>query len=584
MIEGRQGSTAVAERIELIRSVRVLADLEESLLARMAAEVEVVSIDAGEWLFRAGDEARTAYVIASGRFEVVAEAPEEPVIAVLRRGSVIGELALLRGGTRSASVRARRDSSLISLNREQFAALLHDSPAFGLELTRSLAEDLARSSGPAATPARTHTLAVVPLDAGARATDAAAALSTELARHGSATWIRTAPGEDAREWHTWLARAEAEHDHVVLVAGGGEGWTSFCLQEADLIVAITSGNARAAGSRKLSALSACELVVVDADADDELIARSRPRMVRSVRGAAGLGRVMSELGRRIAGRSVGVVLSGGGARAFAHVGVIEELWRSGVRIDRIAGVSLGAIVAAMAARGDTPEEICEGCVRNFVRQNPTSDYTIPLVSLIRGRKTARLLAQEFAGARIESMALPFFCTSTDLLRRQPVFHRTGPVAPAVLASLSIPGVLPPTRSGDGRLLVDGGVLDNLPVRAMAETAEGPVIAVDVTGVAVGEGIRSRATDSSWLRMALRRAITGTEAPLPSLPETVVRCMTLASADTVSAARRHADFVITPEVSGIGLLDWRRLEDMRRAGIAATHRALVEHPEILSRLA
>jgi NTE family protein len=179
------------------------------------------------------------------------------------------------------------------------------------------------------------------------------------------------------------------------------------------------------------------------------------------------------------------------------------------------------------------------------------------VSLIRGRKAAGMLDEGFGDIRIEELALPFFCVSADLVRRELVVHRTGRVADAVLASLSIPGVFPPVVDRHGRLLADGGVIDNLPVREMASAGEGPVVAVDVTGVAAGSRRVRRGGRLAPPRDALRRRVTGTETPLPRLSETIVRCMTLASTHTVDAGRKHADLVIAPDVAGIGMLDWRR---------------------------
>ena len=106
---------------------------------------------------------------------------------------------------------------------------------------------------------------------------------------------------------------------------------------------------------------------------------------------------------------------------------------------------------------------------------------MPAFSLLRGAKGPALLDDAFGDRRIEELPLRFFCLSCDLIAREAVVHRTGPVVDAVYPSLAIPGVFPPVATTDGRLLVDGGVLDNLPVETMAATGEGPVIAVDVTG-------------------------------------------------------------------------------------------------------
>jgi NTE family protein len=164
-----------------------------------------------------------------------------------------------------------------------------------------------------------------------------------------------------------------------------------------------------------------------------------------------------------------------------------------------------------------------------------------------------------------------------------VVHRTGRLADAVRASMSVPGLLPPVRDRSGRVLVDGGVLDNLPIATMAAMGGGPIVAADVT--AADDDPAAATYGRRWARAPaqVRRLITGSDAVLPSLGETIVRCVTLASSDTGAASRQHADLVISPEVSGIGLLDWQRLPEMRTAGIAAVAEALAGAGEIVDRI-
>lgn len=148
---------------------------------------------------------------------------------------------------------------------------------------------------------------------------------------------------------------------------------------------------------------------------------------------------------------------------------------------------------------------------------------------------------------------------------------------SVLASLALPGVFPPVPTPDGRLLVDGGVLDNLPVGTMAADAEGPVIAVDVSRAAVW---RPRDISSSSRRARVRQVISGQYVALPRLGETLLQTLAVGSNDTVTAARRHADVVITPAVDGVGLLDWHRLPQMRDAGRQAVRHLLEQDPAAL----
>jgi predicted acylesterase/phospholipase RssA len=264
------------------------------------------------------------------------------------------------------------------------------------------------------------------------------------------------------------------------------------------------------------------------------------------------------------------------------VGVLEELQSAGLRFDRFGGVSLGSLIAAMAAMDLDAEAIARTCEQGFVTARPTNDFTLPAYSLIRGATTRRLLHERFGELRIEQLPKRFFSLSCDLIAREPVVRRTGQVRDAVYSSLAIPGVFPPVTDGNGRLLVDGGVLDNLPVATMARRGEGPVVAVDVTGP-TGQFKRGGRPTLARFGRPLRRMLTGSEDTIPRLGETIVRSITVGSTDTVAAARLHADLVITPAVAGIALLDWKALPRVRELGRAAARAAMAADPDLPARL-
>jgi NTE family protein len=232
-------------------------------------------------------------------------------------------------------------------------------------------------------------------------------------------------------------------------------------------------------------------------------------------------------------------------------------------------------VAGSVAAGFEPNALYARFEEHFLHANPSNDYTIPAIALLRGRKARRILADVLGSRRIEELPRSFFCLSCDLVARRPVVHRTGPLTDAVYASLAIPGIFPPLLRDDARVLVDGGILDNLPVETMDATREGPVIASDVTD-----------PDGRWAAARRRppgrigRVVAGTDEPLPSLGETLFRTFTLGSIDTAEAAHRHADLVIVPPVAGIPLMDWKRLARLRDLGRRAAETALARHDELL----
>ena len=300
-----------------------------------------------------------------------------------------------------------------------------------------------------------------------------------------------------------------------------------------------------------------------------------PRNVHVVRGASTQAPVIEALARRLAGRSIGLVLSGGGARAFAHVGVLEELLSAELTIDRVAGCSGGAFIGGLFAMGRSPAEILRACYAEFLERSPMDDYTVPLVALTRGRKGSDMVRRTFGDAIIEELDHDFFCVSTDMLTSELVVHRRGSLAEAVAASMTLPGVFPPRPFGD-RLLLDGGLLNNLPVDVMAGEGEGPVIAADVSA-RFDPPARRHPAHSGTFKARLRAWLVGTDAPMPTFSETIIRSIVLGSVDTAAHAQRHADLVIAPRVEGIGLLDWKRIEDMREAGREAAVEALAAAP-------
>jgi NTE family protein len=552
---------------EILGNVRVLGSLSPELLDQLAGEADELDFRAGDWIIREGEVADSMFIVQSGRVDVIAEGAPDTVIRMLRRGDALGELALLREGTRSASARARRDSKLLKLTRTEFEALIQEAPSFALGLTRALGEQLAASKAPLAIPAPPRTIAVLGLDPGAPVSEVAALLTRALAGHGETVELREG-GLAA------IDQAERQAEKVVLRGGTDPSseWTALCLREAELVLAVTTEMPVPAWLERARALAGCELLVLGPPIDAGTVELLAPRGVQVIAQPDRRRGAIEALARRLAGRSVGLVLSGGGARALAHLGVIEELRAAGVQIERVGGVSLGSLVAAGTAAEYSSEAMYEAFERNCIATSPSNDFVPPAYSLLRGGKARRIIDDAFGDRRIEELPLRFFCLSCDLIGRETVVHHTGRLREALYASFAIPGVFPPIATADGRLLVDGAVMDNLPVAAMARSGEGPVIAVDVTG-RMGQVTGSGRPRLAAVGRSVRQALTGSDAEIPRLGETILRTIAVGSTDTVVAARQHANLVITPEVDGIGLMDWKALPRARELGRTAARAVL-----------
>lgn len=552
--------------------------------ARLASLATRVELGGGEWLFRAGEPADSVYVVLWGRLEAMVELPEPATVAILGRGEAVGELALITGTPRSLSVRARRDSSLLRISRADFDRVLAEDPEYAVALMRGMAERLREVTATQTLPIDPipRTIAVVPICPGPDIAGFARQLSTSLSRLASVAELTGMPEDNVSAGI--LDRAERDHEHVLLIASqppGDDAWTSFAIRSADRVLAVVDCTTPPRQmDPNVEMFKGCDLVMLNARASEwaDLLA---PRAIHNLPDGP-TPPAIGRLARRLAGRSLGLVLSGGGARAFSHLGVLDELEAAGVKIDRIAGASMGAFIAAVYAQGRSADEVAEVVREEFVRRKLLRDYTLPIAALLRHRRAFAMAQRVFGDALIEELPLDYFCVSCDLLTAELVAHRRGLVWLASGASMNLPAIYPPLPL-DGRLLVDGGVLNNLPADVMAAVGEGPVIAADATSNADLQGGRRRSGGPAWMGRATHRArdiIVGTLGPVPSFKETLIRSIVLGSANTASNAQQHADVVITPDIGSIALTDWPRIDEMREAGRAAARAAIAAAPELV----
>lgn len=541
------------EVVSLIAEVPLFARLPPEVTDRLASAADSASVAAGDILFREGEEGDALYVVASGRLEVSVDG--KPV-RTLSRGDVVGELALLSARSRTATVRAVRDSELAAFGRETFQELLAGRPEMLVEVVELLTERLPQAGRPPTPTGHASRRGVVTVIGSGAApeevvTTLVDGLGVEISRLTTHMTVVEGMAEPA-SWGARLDRVEAEHDVVLLSAPlPGTPWAEFCVRQADRRLTVVTA---APGSRGPDPVETdgSELVVVGSHNG------SHPWLEDHEGKRHWLGRVddrpgLRRLARRLAGRAVGVVLSGGGARGLAHLGVVQALEDAGLEIDRWGGTSMGALVAASYARGMSSEEIEAALRRELVNARPFHDFRIPRHSLIRATRAGRMLDRLLGTDRIECLDRPYFCLSCDLYSASEVVHRSGRLAEAVGASMRIPGVAPPLAS-QGRLLVDGGVLNNLPIDVMAADGDGPVIAVDV----------------------MRPFALGTSPEVPSIVDTIGRSMVLGSWRKSAVTRELAELVITPELGSVGMFEFARMDELvesgRRSGVAAAEQA------------
>lgn len=561
----------------MLRTVPILSALPDADLAALAGRMSWCTLQAGDILFHEGEPSSDLYVVRSGALSVLRSDGNGPVqIGVIYAGETVGEMAMLTGEPRTATVAAMRDSEVGCLSRDTVEELAKRFPAIALGMAQVLARRLARMQPLPRSRGRPR---VTMLDAIGSLTDAAVlafanTLQQEI-RHSERVAIVAQPWAD--DWREALQAIETSHDFVLLVPGRVDAeWHDFCCRQADAVFMLADRNDAPAAFTHVNRNAVLELILLSGR---EPQSGSSAQWMNAV-GASSVHHVRDaedivRLARLITRRALSVVLSGGGARSFAHIGILQALREAGIVPDIYGGASMGAVIAAAYAAGFSDDVIRADLRRAFVDSRPLSDPRLPVVSFFQGRKVSTMLKQAFGERHIEDLRKPFFCVSSDINTAASVIHRTGLLRRWLQASAAIPGVFPPLIE-DGAVLVDGGVIDNLPIDAAAALQRGPVIGIDVSGDDESLSPPADRPIPWWQR------ISGARNPgEPDIVETLWRVGTIGSIASLSRGRRAAELIIRPPVARIPLLDWKKFDSIVDAGYSHGVALLKEQPELFA---
>lgn len=585
-MEGDLPEQTVTLRSDLrsvLAALPLFQGLDADILTAMAGEVEWLSLPGGSTLFEAGDPSDSMYVVLSGCLGVYLppSTDRRRFVSRIVSGDTAGEMGLISGRPRSGTVVALRDTEMARLSRDAFDRVFRRHPEAMLRIAQITVDRLESHQQRArgrATGARTF--AILPQSVDVDAAGFASELVKSLSKLGRAELVWSVRGAD----HTshWFSVVEASNDFVVYVGEAAPNkWTSLCVRQSDALMLLARADSPVgewpvlAGQRDTNtAPQRAELVLLH---DGAITAGAAARWLESqpnvphhhVTSPEDIARIA----RLATGQAVGIVFSGGGARGFAHIGIVKALREAGIPTDLVGGTSMGAIMGGGVALKWSIEDMTERFRRSFVDVNPLRDYTLPVFSLVTGRKVSTLLYREFGDVTIEDLPLPYFCVSSNLTTGHSDVHRRGTLWRWLRASVAIPGVLPPVMN-NGEVLVDGGTMNNLPVDAMRELGRGPVIGCDVggsrafTGNAPEMDVPSPWDVVGWLRRNRTR---------PNIFRILWRAGMVNSAATSSAHREKTDLLLQPPLTQVDMLNWQQFDNAIALGYEYTIRRLEALP-------
>lgn len=591
----KQSSLSQAKTIELLLSTDLFKDVTPAILSDLASELELVSLVGGEILMRQGEPNKGMYIIITGRLQAVATSPDgqERVVNEVGRGESVGEMGLISGRESSVALRAVRDTQLVRLSKAGFERLIHKAPEVLLQISRVVVDRLRKNTPGYQTRSTLKTIAVIPAGKNAPMAAFVERLVEVLSDLGSVLLLNrqniehTLPektksddmdlwGESNSRMTGWLNEQESKYRFIVYQSDlEPSAWSQRCLRQADRILLV----AQASSSPELNEVEAMlyddnsvvaqtELVLLQQEINQLLTGTHNWLAERSVLRhhhihlptRAHVERVV----RFLTGRAVGLVLGGGGARGAAHIGVVRALLEAGVPIDIIGGTSAGALVAAEHAMGCESDEMHEINLK-FAHMSPLKKYTFPIVAFVGEPALSELSEAMFGQRQIEDLWVKNFSVSCNISTGQPFVHEHGPLGKAMRATTSVPGMATPVVEGQ-HLLVDGGLLDNLPLDIMKERCDGPIIAVNVSPDKdlVLEQELSKIPSGwkilwSWIN-PFKKSIK-----VPTIAAIMGRVATMNHVHKIQNVENTADFYLKLPLGQFGMMDFTAMEQLAEMG-------------------
>ena len=573
----------------------LMEDFNESQLQELEAHFEWIRLKKGNLLLRQGDPGDSMFIVVSGRLNVIQENPDgtRNTLLEISRGETVGELSFFTNRYRSASVFAVRDSVLVKLSHAVFYKMIARNPSFHNHLTKGIARRLQSSSFPQKPTSPATNIALIPLDDHPSVQGCIKGLVRAMGSHGASLYLNSEQvakrlnfdssetsfsASNTLRVSTWLDEQERKYRYVFLEADSQmTSWTRKTIQQADRIVFVANASSRSELrgleieiSREAGSIQKTLFLLHPGRSSipSSTVKWLQKRHLKHhfhIRTDSPVD--IERVARHLSGKSIALVLGGGGFRGFAHIGVIRALQESNIPIDRVGGSSMGAMISAHVALSRSSDDIYRRIKTAFLEERNRDQSISPFLSSQNKLVNNVTYQKMYHDHYIEDLWLPCFFVSSSLNTSEVVVHDSGKIWNLLRASNTMPGLHPAVPIKND-LLVDGGVLNNVPVDSMRKRCSGKIIAVDVTSPEDTQFANTH--PSNLLDLAKERNRTpSNQTDYSALFEVLMRSLLLGSRHSTKVARNNADVYLAPPVTSFDFLDISQMDALIESGYITT---------------
>lgn len=593
-------------RLQLSKALhRLFGQLNTAVLHQLQAELEWFHLSNGDILFHQNEPSDGMYIVLSGRIRFIVTDDTGAIVTSNEVGpsETIGEYALINEEPRTATAFAVRETNLVKMTAEQFTQLAQAYPHMMGQLAQIIVARQQRGLKQRKPVAPGHlTVAIVPMSSTVTTNVLARELAAEMSIYGATMTLNSTTFDSKLAYRgasqtasdspnnpvivALLDELEANQKYLLYVADPAlSNWTRRCVGQADrvLLVADATESPQPGPVEKWLAdfevPLRTELVLwhpaaTERPKDTALFLNQRAVNIHTHHHIRqGTPTHTARLARRLTGHAIGLVLSGGSARGYAHLGVHRAMTELGIPLDYIGGTSMGALLGAAMSLYPEHETLMQLAL-HYADTRKFFDRTLPFTALMRSRKLTQSMQELFGEWQIEDLWVPFFCVATNLTTAVPIIYQQGSLWQAVRASIAIPGVFAPVIQ-EGEVLVDGGVINNFPAAFMADLCESArIIGVNVTAQEdTPQSYDFEHSVSGWHILLSRLNPFAPSLRAPSVVNIILRAFEINSIYRAREEAELVDLLIYPDVQQFASTAYEQCPHIVEVGYATAREPL-----------